>query len=191
MGRLVEHNHRGWLLDDHYAYDGLGQAHQALEQPARQRASWSAPTMTCRAASPPPRRSAATRPATPIAGTWGSGPGAWATSGGGSRPPPTPRPALYEQYDPYGRLAYRQDFGGVLGYFTYDLGGRLVSQSNDAGGSTSLAWFNTGLQAGVTAGSAVSSYSYDVDGNRLTENRVVDGVTYYQTGIATWTRWAA
>lgn len=92
------------------------------------------------------------------------------------------------EYDDYfNRVAGRADFGGHNFTYTYDIAGRLTQLTNSVGAKYVYAYFNTGQLANLSDQSAwqggnpppnqasqqtliSSAYSYDVNGNRLTES---------------------
>lgn len=93
-----------------------------------------------------------------------------------------------EKTDYFGRSVARTDFGGTVYTMTFDKGGRLIGQNNTAGQDIDYAWYNTGklasiLDDGIPNGSDLyggmwqvtnkSVYTYDVDGNKLTESQIL------------------
>jgi YD repeat-containing protein len=84
-----------------------------------------------------------------------------------------------KQIDYFGRTVGGTDFGNHTVNLMFDSAGRLVQQTNNAGQNLQYTYFNTGLLAtssDYVASSQqfprnmVSTYSYDVGGNRLTES---------------------
>jgi YD repeat-containing protein len=95
-----------------------------------------------------------------------------------------------ESTDYFGRTVDKVDLGGHDYAFGYDKAGRLVSQSNGAGQSKTISYYNTGRIAQIVTGStasfasstATSTFKYDVAGNRTYEGHSVTGTKYYFTG---------
>jgi YD repeat-containing protein len=96
---------------------------------------------------------------------------------------------LVEQSDMFGREVYRKDLGDHEFRSTYDLAGRLIQK---AGGETlTYSYLNTGLVGSATTfrGSLTdafdrlrTTYSYDSNGNKLTERTVKDGAKWVVIG---------
>jgi YD repeat-containing protein len=79
---------------------------------------------------------------------------------------------MTEKLDYFGRLVGKADFGDSGGHvyaYTFDLGGRLIAQTNSVGESISYSWYNTGQLASQVMNGTTGAYSYDADGRRLTE----------------------
>lgn len=88
-----------------------------------------------------------------------------------------------ETSDVFGHVVSKTDMGGHVTGFAYDSAGRVVSSS---GGETRLySYFNTGLAASVSAGTASAAYSYDARGQKLTEYATTGGAAM-QNAAATY-----
>jgi YD repeat-containing protein len=88
--------------------------------------------------------------------------------------------------DAYGRTVGMTDYGGDTYSYTYDAGGRLITQATTAPGAASAeqtlnnSWYNTGEESQVqasfessppatSASTTTQTFTYDAAGDRLTE----------------------
>jgi len=90
-----------------------------------------------------------------------------------------------EKDDYFGRMVDKVDFGAHDYNFSFDRAGRMVSRSINGAGTITYGYYNTGLMSSATQGAMVSSYSYDVAGNRVYESYTA-GSGWLQYAIVTW-----
>ncbi|MES2443102.1 MAG: hypothetical protein V4574_09750 [Pseudomonadota bacterium] len=190
LGRLVSVTHRGAALTDNYVYDSAGQrtAHwnSQLGSSVKEKTDYDAQgrvvstvgfggdTLTYRYAW---TTSLTTSGLADYDGWVKTTVNVSAYNGGDID--------MTESTDYFGRVIGRTDFAEVATTMTFDKAGRLYTQAISGGATTTTTWHNSGLQATVTTGSAVSTYRYDAAGRRTYEKYVV-GSNVYQESTATW-----
>lgn len=85
-------------------------------------------------------------------------------------------------YDYFGRLQEHQDIGGARYTYSYDHARQLTMQTNTRGQKLTYRHDAAGQVLAITdwdgPSNKVSSYAYDLSGNRLREKTVEGGVTY-------------
>ena len=187
MGRLTSVQHRGDLLTDNYIYDELGQrtghwndylTDTVVETTDYDRQGRVVSTVTFGGDTTTYSYSWNGALVTDGLGTFGG----WVkeTENASSL-------TMTESLDYFGRTIDKEDFGSHDYDFTFDLGGRLVARSNDAGENLTYAWYNSGLIASIVSGftgdtyygqTVTSSYEYDEAGNRTRETYEATGHNY-------------
>ncbi len=94
--------------------------------------------------------------------------------------------------DYFGRIIWRQDFGGRGYGYTFDKVGHILSQTNTAGQSITFTYYNNGYISSITdtALKMKSTFSYDSEGNRTRESYVTTdaapNTVYYQNAAITY-----
>jgi YD repeat-containing protein len=185
MGRVVSVVHRGGLLTDYYAYDGLGQRTQHWNSlfgaSYKERTDYDVKGRVA-------AQSDMVGGTTTYSYGWN---GALATAGlgtfGGWVKTTVNGSSLTatDTLDYFGRTIGRTDFGGHAFSYSYDAAGRLASESGPSGQSMVNIWMNTGLlhQVADTAGTGknaiTATYGYDATGNRIYEGYAGTVYSFY------------
>ena len=87
--------------------------------------------------------------------------------------------------DIFGRDLSKTDLGGHAFTYTYDKAGRQVTRAT-TGETLTTTWLNSGLVSKLSLGASdYTNYTYDANGNKLTEYTVRGGVVA-QNATATW-----
>ncbi len=190
LGQLITLQHRGAALTDHYEYDVLGQrtAHwnSQLGNTVRETTDYDAQGRVIATVAFGGDAMAYRYARTTSLTTTGLADyDGWVKTSVNVSANNGAEVKTTESTDYFGRTIASTDYAGTATAMTFDRGGRLVTQAIAGGATTSYTWFNTGLQASVTTGSAVSTYRYDASGNRTYEHYVI-GSTVYQAGTASY-----
>jgi YD repeat-containing protein len=97
------------------------------------------------------------------------------------------------QYDYFGRSTGRRDIGGASYTFGYDLAGQLKTENNTRGRDVRTSYNAAGqvseirssvIKTGsLTVAESITTYGYDLAGNRTSEKTVINGTTYADNTI--------
>lgn len=176
MGRVTQISHAGGLVDS-YAYDGLG---QRIKHWNNFLGTGDVETTDYDTQGRVIKTRAFGGDITTTSYTWDASitaAGMGVTSGGWTQVTTMANGrTLTEKNDILGRATWKQDLGGNVTTYAYDIAGRQIS-STMGGLTATFTYFNTGQIATNSGPNGTATYGYDANGNRLTELLVNGGVT--------------